>query len=346
MDRLIATGTVAVGSGDTAPVTGTPGEATNGVPGVTPATQWPAYQLNAIQAELVNAILAAGLTLDRTNNAQLLAAIRTGLVGHGQCRLGFTSATQLTLAPFNGNLLKVNGAAVQIPAGGVAIPNTNVSVNGVAGQNLAASTVYYLYVTNNSGTLVPDFRTGTSAGHMTDTTAGNLGVEVHSASGVPDSTRTLIGQVFTNGSGQFQQSATAIGVLSWFNRRGLQGIASNASNVSTTSLSLVAASGYSISFINWADEPIVLAASGSASNNTAGDGMQATCNVDNTASGFPSLAQMTSAIANQQWGFGLTTVLSVTEGVVHTGTLNFSANGAGTATIQGSESGLVIYVRG
>ena len=62
MDRIIAPGTVAVGSGDTAPVTGTPGQATNGVPGSIPATLFPAYGLNMLVEELRNIVVAGGLT--------------------------------------------------------------------------------------------------------------------------------------------------------------------------------------------------------------------------------------------------------------------------------------------
>lgn len=85
MDRLIATGSVPLGGADTAPVSGTPQYATNGVPGVTNPTQFPAYQYNAIQEEIVQAILGAGIALDRASNAQLLAAIRAlgaAVVGH------------------------------------------------------------------------------------------------------------------------------------------------------------------------------------------------------------------------------------------------------------------------
>jgi hypothetical protein len=77
MDRLIAPNTVVAGQADTAPATGTPGYATDGNPASNiPATQWPAYQYNAIQEELMAVIVGAGITADRTNNAQLLAAIK------------------------------------------------------------------------------------------------------------------------------------------------------------------------------------------------------------------------------------------------------------------------------
>lgn len=82
MDRIIAANSVSLGGADTAPVSGTPQYATSGNPGTgTPATVFPAYQYNAIQEELIAIINAAGLSPDRTNNAQVLAALRAIFVG-------------------------------------------------------------------------------------------------------------------------------------------------------------------------------------------------------------------------------------------------------------------------
>lgn len=77
MDRLIATNSVPQASADTAPAIGTPQFATDGNPasGI-PATIWPAYAWNAIQEEMMAVLSAAGVTPDRTNNAQVLAALR------------------------------------------------------------------------------------------------------------------------------------------------------------------------------------------------------------------------------------------------------------------------------
>lgn len=76
MDRLIAANSVAL-PGDVAPLTGTPQAATDGDPATnTQATVWPAYQYNAMQEELIAVIAAAGLAPDRTNNAQVVAAIK------------------------------------------------------------------------------------------------------------------------------------------------------------------------------------------------------------------------------------------------------------------------------
>lgn len=76
MDRLLAPNSVAFGSADTAPLTGTPQYATSGNPNTgVPPTIWPAYQYNAIQEEIMAVITAAGLTPARNTWTQLLSAI-------------------------------------------------------------------------------------------------------------------------------------------------------------------------------------------------------------------------------------------------------------------------------
>ncbi|WP_321896052.1 hypothetical protein [Paraburkholderia heleia] len=78
MDRLIASNSVPMAQADAAPVSGTPQGATDGNPATNvPATRWPSYQYNAIQEELIAILTAANVTPDRTNNAQIIAAIRT-----------------------------------------------------------------------------------------------------------------------------------------------------------------------------------------------------------------------------------------------------------------------------
>lgn len=78
MELIIGTGTVVQASRDTMPATGTPGWATDGDPAASiPATDFPASHYNMTVAEMVQVILDAGLTLDRTNWGQLSAAIRS-----------------------------------------------------------------------------------------------------------------------------------------------------------------------------------------------------------------------------------------------------------------------------
>ncbi|MEX3967257.1 hypothetical protein AB4Y42_34370 [Paraburkholderia sp. EG286B] len=77
MDRIIAANSVPMAQADTAPTTGTPQGATDGNPATNvPATRWPSYQYNAIQEELIAILTAAGVIPDRTNNAQIAAALR------------------------------------------------------------------------------------------------------------------------------------------------------------------------------------------------------------------------------------------------------------------------------
>lgn len=88
MDRLIATNSVPFANADTAPATGTPQYATSGNPGTnTPATVYPAYAFNAMQDEVMNVILAAGLTPNRNAWNQLLTAIQT-LLQQGVSNVG------------------------------------------------------------------------------------------------------------------------------------------------------------------------------------------------------------------------------------------------------------------
>ena len=133
----------------------------------------------------------------------------------GAGRLTFVSSTTLAFKPYNGNFIKINGTNYMIPNAGIAgLANTAVFVNGVAGQNLAATTDYWVFAFINGGVVTADFRT--AATHAPSTTAGNEGVEILTG----DDSRTLIGLVHTFGaSAIFVDSATQRFVVSWFNRR-------------------------------------------------------------------------------------------------------------------------------
>jgi hypothetical protein len=93
MNRLRATNTVNFAGRDIAPNTGTPQYATNGNPGVTSPTIFPAYSWNMVQDEICQVILAAGLTLDDTNRGQLAQAIALLIANGTRVRLN----NQLTL---------------------------------------------------------------------------------------------------------------------------------------------------------------------------------------------------------------------------------------------------------
>lgn len=181
--------------------------------------------------------------------------------------LAFSSTTALTFTPLNGDRIKISGTMYAIPAAGIAgLANTSVFVAGVAAQNLAASTLYYVYAFINSATVTADFST---TAHATSATAGNVGTEIKSG----DDTRTLIGMVRTNGSSQFVDAATQRFVRSWFNRQHEVTRVSNAFTAqrSTTTTSTSGAelnSEIRVEFLTWAKDTFIAGLSGYAFNAT------------------------------------------------------------------------------
>lgn len=188
-------------------------------------------------------------------------------------RLGWTSATQITFAPSEGNriLIKKSGAwtGTTIPSGGIAANNTSVFVGGVAGQNLAASTLYYVYLFDNSGTLTIDYVT---TNYAIDTTTG---LKIKSG----DDTRLLIGMVRTNASSQFQDQASYRGVVSFYNRFNRDILTTFTADRSTTSTTYVELNTeIRAQFLMWNGDAIQFSVVGSVSNSGAND--------DGTAIGF------------------------------------------------------------
>ena len=307
---------------------GTPGYFTAGNPGpgtpvaaTVPGQDW----FNDVQEEIAAPIEAAGITLDKTHHNQLLTAILALTQGHGQCRLGYVSATSIKLAPYDGAAIRIAGAIYQIPSAGVSIANTG----------LVASTRYFVYVYNNAGTLTLEL---SGTGHSTDTTAGNVGVEIKTG----DNSRTLVGMVYTQGStpGQFVDSVLARNVATWFKRRGLSlsGNDVSASTASTTFAALGSSANCEITC--WADESIMVNTAGNGSNSTTAATFSLSLGVDGTPNQGDG-STITSPAANQAFAiFDLSTSfmteghhLLVPYGLVSAGTGTFF--GAITASFRG-----------
>jgi hypothetical protein len=239
----------------------------NNAPGSSPGTVVGGDFLNRVQEELVAPILAANLALDGANNAQLLAALRHMFAANGQCALKVSSTTQLLLVPRGGNILRINSTAYAVPNAGVTIPNTNVEVGGIAGQNLVANTDYLLFMKDdgtNTGVMVPSFWI-TGSGHMPDTTAGNLGVEVRNNGGAPDSTRSLVGLVGTDASAHF----IAMYTRSWFNRGAQAGFVQG-SGATGASIPNEISGALRVYFMCFADDLVVAAVGGFSSVSSGG----------------------------------------------------------------------------
>lgn len=190
--------------------------------------------------------ITVGTTTITSGTSGRILYDNSGVVGEfsqssvGQVRLDYVSATAIKATPFNGDKIQIAGAVYQIPSGGISAANTSVYVNGAASQNLAASTVYNVYLFNNAGTLTVDFSTTARA---TDTTAGNVGVQIKTG----DNTRTLIGKVETNSSSQFYTN----GVISWFNRRALTVTTSDGNDRTASAIWTEVFSGLQCRFLTW-----------------------------------------------------------------------------------------------
>ncbi|GAB2877668.1 hypothetical protein GCM10027093_11210 [Paraburkholderia jirisanensis] len=324
MDRLIASGTVAAEQADTAPAGGTPGFATDGNPASQQlATQWPAYQYNAFQEEMIGAIIGGSLTPDRTKNTQLRDAIRAmQLVSGQQGRLSLSGGNALLL-PYKGNLLFIPGQGIAtIPAGGASL--------SVAG--LTVGSLYYIYATIAAGslTLLPS-----TTGHSTDAT----GVEIMTG----DNTKALVGM------GRVLSGTWEGTLRSWMNDPGFAAVTPLTSSISTTSMSFVEISStLRTSFLLWAGEIPIAAADGQVAN-TAGTsaGTNTSIAFDGTAPSEASSAT-TSAVANANMSVALSVPKTgLSEGFHYATAVGLVGGGtatwAGTAT-QGVRFSVKVYI--
>jgi hypothetical protein len=130
-----------------------------------------------------------------------------------------TGSTTLAYCPYKGNSKTTASQGVYtIPSSCLTATTTSMYLNGAAGTSLAASTTYYIYLWNNSGTWVLDAST---TGHATDSTTG---IEIKSGA----NTRTLVGMIHTDASkkvfsgGQTSTSGDTNTVATWDNRKRTQ----------------------------------------------------------------------------------------------------------------------------
>lgn len=183
---------------------------------------------------------------------------------HGQCRLSVASATSLLLSQYGGQNINIAGLPVRIPSAGVTIGNSGLS----------ASTLYYVYAYLNAGALALELST---TGHSKHTN----GIETKTG----DTTRTLVGMLYTNSSSQFVNSITRPTLLNWFNRSDICGATTtvSGSTASTASFAEITTSGR-ITFLAWADEAVEISVVGEVSSNSSGN------NSHNTSPGLDGAA--------------------------------------------------------
>jgi hypothetical protein len=299
--------------------------------------------VNGLAVLKVGDTMTGALTLPGNPTSALQAAPKQyvdNAVTPAAGRLTYVSPTQLKFAPFNGANIRIAGAFLSIPSTGITIDNTGIYLNGSSGQNLAANATYYLYAFNSSGTVTIDFRNDGN-GHITDTTAGNVGTEVRCSVGTtPDSSRTLIGMIRTNASSQFVDSALQRFVRSWFNRRSIQSTSKlSARRTAAGAVWVELESAARCEFLTWNDEAAnfqadgaMFATAGAAYFGISLDGANpvSSTRTDFTTNG-PASAMMTQS--------------GISEGY-HYATMMGVGSGGGTATFgPSSETAYALFNR-
>jgi len=261
---------------------------------------------------------------DSSTRLATTAFVVAGIVP--QCgRLLYVASNQVAFKPFNGNKAKINGIIYDIPSGGVASVINNAYLNGVAGQTLGTNTFYYAYLAYVSGSLVIDWST---TGHATDSTAGNVGVEIKNG----DSSRTLIGAGYIGGTTIFQDDASHRYIASWFNPRNRDIQSPNTNGATTTSTTPVTLAGAFANFITLAGEGVFGVLGGEMSQSAGSSaGMYAYIGFDSNAglqSGFNSFN------ANAYQALCSPDARSVTEAVHWYIPMGVVTNGTGTFYVQ------------
>lgn len=297
-------------------------------------TAAPQVAVIGVKEDLISVEEANGFTAGQQQQArQNIMASASG----GCSRLVYASATQIKLAPYGGSDIRLTGAIYQIPSGGITAANTATWVNGVSGQNLAASTTYYVYLINtgtvSSPSLALEFST---TGHTTDTTAGNVGVEIKSG----DWTRSLVGMVRTNASAQFVSSSASQYVASWFNRQSRLQAGGYINGVTTTANTLTELSaGARIDGVYWSDEAVTLYLNMEAANTIAGNDTYYGMTVD--GSGFYAESFMEEAVASYYWMTETSHPVMPGEGYHYMSVAGEVSGGTGTyyATLYGHSRG-------
>ncbi len=181
-----------------------------------------------------------------------------GIFSSGQ--LLYDSSTEIQYCPYKGNLKTTAAYGVYtIPSGCLTASLTSMYIGGTAAQLAAASTLYYVYLINVSGTTYLDLET---TGHATDSTTG---IEIESG----NSAKTLVGMIYTDASSYIYQGGSSNTVATWDNRQQTActaSLSSDETKTSTTSTELETTNR--CSFMSWGDA-FVFTSEQWVSNNTS-----------------------------------------------------------------------------
>ena len=127
-----------------------------------------------------------------------------------------TGSGTIQYCPYKGNIkTTASQGTYTIPSGCLTATLTSMYVGGTGSSSVSASTLYYIYLWNTSGTWVLDADT---TGHATDSSSG---IEIKSG----DNTKTLVGMIHTDANkhvimtgGQTSSAGDTNTVATWDNR--------------------------------------------------------------------------------------------------------------------------------
>jgi hypothetical protein len=239
------------------------------------------------------------------------------LAFQGLCRLQVDSTSQLSLQRFQGAWLpiKASGAwqASLIPTSGPTVSNSG----------LVTATLHYVYAFDSAGTLTLEVVTTAPA------TDADTGIRIKTG----DATRTLVGMIFTDAGtpGTFADSLTKRWCFNWFQRRDLPLTNTFSADRTKTNTSPLEEINTEIRLqsLAWADEAMILGASGSVENSGAGQASYTVLGVDSTSVSTQT-SSFTSTGAGLRGPIGLHATVTLSEGS-HFVTLLAAVSG-GTAT--------------
>ena len=244
-----------------------------------------------------------------------------------QCYLSYTNTTTLTLDQADGTNIFINGAFQTIPSSG---PTDTTS-------GLSASTLYYIYAYENSGTLTLEASTTVPVASAT------YGIQIKTG----DATRTLVGMAYTDGSTLFSN----ITMASYWNRRTKTAVVPFTSSPTTTSSTYVElSSSFRIKFVTWGDEAVDVVAQGGTQNSATNVATQTAVGFDGTVAEDVWSPMYDSSINNQNqvysvnvWKGGLAVGnhYATTLGLVSGGTGTWTGNSS-----AGLRSSIQVSIRG
>lgn len=253
---------------------------------------------------------------DLPSDIRALMPTAAAVTPPGSCRLVYTSATELTLIPYQGNLVQANGAARTVP------PATDPNRFKLSNVGLTAGTQYYVYMPP-TGTALE----ASTTGHVTAAD----GTEVKSG----DPTRALLATIYTDAGspGTFADSPTKRYVASWFNPpvRHLLGAYAGGSTSSTTLVELN--TQVRVYFVAFAGQVIDATAEGYMFNTTQGAVNYVQIGLDGTAFGAAEVQSQQTGDQTSAGPLNVRGVTTLSEGfhyITTLGHMNAGYNGTGS----------------